>query len=117
MFKGSRGYVIADFTSRLLLPFGDNADLTYYNRRSKDKVLPDIGHFQKEWTDACKSDLKTSCDFEYSCNLIETMLLGLVAYRAGKKIEYDGARGRVTNSAEGNALLRRKYRPGWILDG
>jgi len=117
MFKGTKGFVIADFGSRLVLPFGDTADLTYYKRRSKDEVLPDIGHFQEEWINACKGDLKTSCDFEYSCNLIETMLLGLVAYRVGKKIEYDGARGRVTNSEEGNNLLRRQYRSGWTLNG
>jgi len=45
------------------------------------------------------------------------MLLGLVAYRAGKKLEYDGATGRVTNDAKGNELLSRKYRDGWPLDG
>ena len=117
MFKGSKGYVVADFTSRLILPFGDDADLTYHKRRSADEVIPDMGHFQKEWTDACKGDLKTSCDFEYSANLIETMLLGLVAYRVGKKIQYDGLRGRVTNSDQANALLSREYRPGWTLDG
>ena len=44
-------------------------------------------------------------------------LLGLVAYRVGKKINYDGATGRVTNSPEANARLRRPYRPGWTLDG
>jgi len=43
--------------------------------------------------------------------------LGLVAYRVGKKLDYDGASGRVTNSAEGNDLLRRQYRPGWTLNG
>jgi hypothetical protein len=117
MFKGSKGYVIADFGSRLVLPFGDDADLTYYKKRSEDEIIPDLGHFQEEWTKACKGGLKTSCDFEYSCNLIETMLLGLVAYRVGKKLEYDGARGRITNSAEGNNLLSRKYRPGWTLNG
>jgi len=117
MFKGTKGFVIADFGSRLVLPFGDTADLTYYKRRSKDDVIPDIGHFQEEWIDACKGNLKTSCDFEYSCNLIETMLLGLVAYRVGKKIEYDGARGRVTNSEEANNLLSRQYRQGWTLNG
>ena len=117
MFKGSKGYVVADFGSRLVLPFGNDADLTYYKGRSADEVIPNMGHFQKEWTNACKGDLKTSCDFEYSCNLIETMLLGLVAYRVGKKIRYDGARGRITNSAEGNDLLRRQYRPGWTLNG
>ncbi len=117
MFKGSKGYVVADFGSRLVLPFGNDADLTYYKRRSAGEVIPDLGHFQEEWTNACKGNLKTSCDFEYSCNLIETMLLGLVAYRVGKKLEYDGTRGRVTNSAEGNDLLSRQYRPGWTLHG
>jgi len=28
-----------------------------------------------------------------------------------------GAKGRATNSEEGNVLLRRTYRPGWILNG
>jgi len=117
MFKGSKGYVICDFDSRIVLPFGDDADMSYYNRRAKDKMLPPVGHFQKEWTDACKGNLKTSCDFEYNGTMTEMMLLGLVAYRAGKKLEYDGAAGRVTNSPEANALLSRKYREGWTLNG
>ena len=118
MFKGSKGYVIADFGSRLLLPFGDAADLTYYKPRTPDKVLPPLGHFQKQWIDACKDpSLKTACDFEYSGNMIEQLLLGLVAYRVGKKLQYDGAAGRVTNVPEANELLRRRYRPGWTLDG
>jgi len=117
MFKGSKGYVVADFGSRLVLPFGNDADLTYHKRRRPDEVIPDMGHFQEQWIKACKGDLKTSCDFEYSGNLIETMLLGLVAYRVGKKLQYDSVRGRVTNSDEGNSLLRREYRPGWTLNG
>jgi predicted dehydrogenase len=118
MFKGSKGYVICDFASRLLLPFGDNSDLTYYKPRSPEQVLPPLGHFQKQWIDACKdTSLKTACDFEYSGNMIEQLLLGLVAYRVGKKLDYDGATGRVTNSPEANELLRRQYRPGWTLDG
>jgi predicted dehydrogenase len=117
MFRGTKGYLIADFGSRLLIPFGDDADMSYYNRRPKEKMLPDVGHFQKEWTNACKGNLKTSCDFEYGGTMIEMMLLGLVAYRLGKKLEYDGATGRVTNSEEANALLKRQYRPGWTLNG
>lgn len=118
MFKGTKGYVIADFGSRLVLPFGDDADLTYYTPRKKEDVLPPLGHFQQQWIDACKNpSLKTACDFGYSADMIEQMLLGLVAYRVGKKIEYDGATGRVTNSPEANELLGRKYRDGWTLDG
>ncbi len=117
MFKGTKGYVVADFDSRVILPWGNDADLTYYDKRTSEEVIPDMGHFVKEWIDACKTDLKTSCDFEYSGNAIETMLLGLVAYRVGEKIEYDAGRGRVTNSDKGHALLSREYRKGWTLEG
>ena len=117
MFKGTKGYIVCDFGSRILLPFGNDADLTYYKGRDKKDVIPPLGHFAEEWIRACKGDLKTSCDFDYSGTAIETMLLGLVAYRVGKKINYDGKNGRVTNSDEANALLSKKYRPGWTLHG
>jgi predicted dehydrogenase len=117
MFKGSQGFLIADFDSRIILPYGKEADMTYYKPRPKDELIPPLGHFQEEWTKACKGDLKTSCNFDYGGTLIEQMLLGLVAYRVGKKLDYDGAAGRVTNSDEANDLLSRQYRPGWTLDG
>ena len=118
LFKGSRGFLIADFESRMLLPVGDKADLTYLKQRTAKTILPPLGHFQQQWFDACKDpSRKTACDFEYSGNMIEQMLLGLVAYRIGKKLEYDGKTGRVTNSPEANELLHRKYREGWTLNG
>jgi hypothetical protein len=79
-----------------------------------------------EWIDACKgkgngvvhgTSSKTHCDFDYSGTMIEQMLLGLVAHRAGKKLEYDPATGRVTNSSEANDWLKRPYRSGWTLNG
>jgi hypothetical protein len=118
LFEGSRGYLIADFGSRILLPLGDRADFTYYKPRAKEAVLPNLGDFAGQWLRACRDpSLKTACDFEYSGDMIEQLLLGLVAYRAGKKIEYDGVAGRVTNSPEANGFLRREYRRGWTLDG
>jgi hypothetical protein len=82
--------------------------------------------FQQEWIDACKgksnnvthgTSSKTHCDFDYSGTMIEQMLLGLVAHRAGKKLEYDPATGRVTNASEANEWLKRPYRSGWTLNG
>jgi hypothetical protein len=49
--------------------------------------------------------------------MIEQMLLGLVAHRAGKRLEYDPATGRVTNAPEANDYLKREYRPNWTLNG
>jgi hypothetical protein len=89
-----------------------------------DARRPDI--FQTEWLDACKgrsdgvkhgTSTKTHCDFDYSGTMIEQMLLGLVAHRAGKRLEYDGAAGRVTNMNEANDYLKRSYRAGWTLNG
>lgn len=118
MFKGTKGHLIADFGSRLILPFGDQSDMTYYKPRAADKVLPNMGNFMQQWIDACKDPTKkTACDFEYSGNMIEQMLLGLVAYRVGKKLEYNGATGKITNAPEANEFLGRKYRDGWTING
>ena len=82
--------------------------------------------FQLEWIEACKGNnngvthgtsSKTHCDFDYSGSMMEQMLLGLVAHRAGKKLEYDAATGRVTNMQEANDYLKREYRSGWKLNG
>jgi predicted dehydrogenase len=117
LFKGDKGFLISSFDNLVLVPYGKEADLTYYQPRSKENVIPDMGDFQQEWFDACKGDLKTSCDFEYGANLMEQMLLGLVAYQVGEKIEYDGAKGAVKNNPKANDLLSRTYRKGWTLKG
>ncbi len=117
MFKGAKGVLVADFNTRMLIPAADSSDLTYYNRRTPDQVTPPMGNFQEEWFKACKGNLKTSCNFDYNGLMTEQMALGLVAYRAGKKLDYDGKAGRVTNSPEANALLKREYRAGWALNG
>jgi len=117
MFKGEKGFLVAGFDKRILVPYGKGADLSYYKPRAKEKMIPDMGGFQQEWINACKGNLKTSCDFDYSGRAIEMMLLGLVAYRTGEKLEYNPEKGKVTNSKKANDLLERKYRKGWKLNG
>jgi hypothetical protein len=69
------------------------------------------------WADSIMGKAKPSSPFEYSARLNETMVLGLVALRAGqgRKILYDGANMRITNIPEANQLLTREYRAGWTL--
>jgi hypothetical protein len=211
IFEGSKGMILADFTSRVINPSDDDGDMTYYKRRAKGQLLPLMGGagqgsgggggrplsairnqapaqagrgaaplasgsqfgpdgfpivslspggippnlaspntaataaaariaqaaggpvqvtgehlFQDDWLNACKGKSnnvvngtsgKTHCDFDYAGTMMEQMLLGLVAHRAGKKLEYDPATGRVTNMAEANDWLKRQYRAGWTLNG
>jgi hypothetical protein len=67
------------------------------------------------WVDAAKGKTTASCPFEYAARLTEVMLLGVVALKAGRKIEYDGANMRVTNVTAANQYLERAPRPGWSL--
>lgn len=118
LFKGTKGSIIADYSNRLLIPSGKDADLSYYKPRAVKDQLPAIGHFQKEWVNACKDPSKsTCCDFDYHTRMVEQMILGLIAYRVGAELEYDGSVGKVTNNEAANALFKRPYRDGWALNG
>ena len=59
----------------------------------------------------------TGCNFEYSGPLTETVLLGTVAHRAGKKIEWDAENMKVTNVPDANKYVQKEYRKGWQLEG
>jgi predicted dehydrogenase len=74
--------------------------------------VPDENH-EMNWVDAAKGVAKISCPIEYAAQLTEVMLLGIVALRAGRKIEYDAANMRITNVAPANQFLQREPRPGW----
>jgi predicted dehydrogenase len=69
------------------------------------------------WAKAIRGEATASSPIEYAAQLTETMLLGVVALRTGqgKKILYDGERGRITNIADANQYLTRDYRAGWAI--
>jgi predicted dehydrogenase len=119
MFKGDRGVILADFGNRLLIPFGDKGNLAHFKPLPEDRLTPDLGNFQKQWTAACKNGkpADTACNFKYSADMIEAMCLGLAAFRAGAEINYDGKAGRITNHADANQFLTKPYREGWKLNG
>lgn len=70
---------------------------------------------EMNWALACMGQGTATSPFEYAAALTETMLLGIVALRAGhgKKILYDAVNMQVTNIPEANQYLRPEYRTGW----
>ncbi len=84
-----------------------------------DRIPASIGH-HREWIEACKGkrawDYPKS-NFHYGGPLTETMLLGNVAVRVGKKLTWDAARLRCTDCDEAEQYLKRTYRKGWDLEG
>jgi hypothetical protein len=71
------------------------------------------GHHQ-EWIAACKDGPPAFCNFvDFAAPLTETMLLGCLTQRAGKKIEWDAANMRTLNWPQGDEFIKREYRKGW----
>jgi hypothetical protein len=70
---------------------------------------------EANFANACKGATTASSPFDYAAKLTETMLLGIVALRAGqsRKILYDGAKMQVTNAPDVNHWLAREYKQGW----
>jgi hypothetical protein len=56
-------------------------------------------------------------DFDYAGRMIETLMLGLAAHKAGMVLNYDPSAGRVTNYSASNENIKKEYRKGWVLNG
>jgi len=74
------------------------------------------GHF-REWVDAIQAGdpSKALSNFDYAGRLTETVLLGVVALRAGSKIEWDAEGMRARNNSEADQYIRRDYRKGYSI--
>jgi hypothetical protein len=70
-----------------------------------------------EWIAAIKEGNPQKCysRFEIAAQLTEIMLLGCVALRAGKKLEWDGPNMVAKNCPEAAPFIKRENRPGWAL--
>lgn len=90
---------------------------TYDDLKSVPETLPKASNFDRchyeEWIMACKGGPKAYSNFDYAGPLTEMILLGNVAIRSGKKIEWDAKKLKVTNDKEANRLISKKYRKGW----
>ncbi|MFI5233664.1 MAG: Gfo/Idh/MocA family protein [Gemmatimonadales bacterium] len=115
IFVGEKGILMHE-------TYGNNPRIWPEALMEKAKLVPKtlpritVSH-EYNWAAACKGQGVASSPFSYAAALTETMVLGIVALRAGqgKKIVYDGAASNVTNVAAVNAYLTREYRSGWAV--
>lgn len=75
--------------------------------------IPRVKNEDQEWVDACLGGQEALSRFEYSGRLTEAVLLGNLAIRLNKKVEWNGAAMKSPNSPEAAGLIQRPYRKGW----
>ncbi|HPS55048.1 MAG TPA: hypothetical protein PLP05_05575, partial [Sedimentisphaerales bacterium] len=109
-FEGDKGVIFSDLWSPRIVP---EAKMKEY--KLPPKTLPRVKDHYENWLEACKAGGKAVSDFDYAGPLTETVLLGNLAIRAGKKIYWDSENMKVTNCQEANRFVQRQYRQGWSL--
>lgn len=113
LYVGDEGKLLHETygTNPRLLPAG-----LMEEAREVEQTFPRVeGSHEMNWVQACKGQGEAVCPLSYASPLTETMLLGVVALKAGRKLEWDGEAGRITNVPDANQYLHRDYRAGWTL--
>ena len=111
LFVGRDGMILSNYSRHLVFRQGR---ATQQFDRPSPSIPRSIGH-HREWTEAIRSGGPTTCNFDYAGKLTQSVLLGSVAFKAGKKLEWDGESGSITNLKNSADLLHKSYRSGWTL--
>jgi predicted dehydrogenase len=112
LFVGDKGMLLADYGRMQLLPKDKFAD-----HKAPEKSIPDsIGHWN-EWLQGFKEGKPTTCNFDYSCALTETVLLGIVAYRSGQKFQWDSENLKSPTTNKIDEFVTKEYRKGFEVVG
>ena len=109
MFVGDKGKIIAGFR-------GEDPVLVANGKITpSEKETQDRRNANDIWIDAFKNNKQSPGSFIYAGPVTESILLGGVALRTGKRVEYDSSSMKVTNVPEANKFLVREYRKGWEM--
>ncbi len=77
---------------------------------------PDQQNIKELWADfmkAIEGGTLPTCDIEIGHRSTNMSLLGMLSYKLGRSVQWDGAREVIVNDSFANTLLRREYRLGY----
>lgn len=125
---GDKGQLFSpdDYGAQFFVKLNDEKELVDGKTHEAVKAIPqkiprnehtgggDERHHQ-EWIAACKGGRPGYSDFDIAAYLTEIILLGCVALKVGKKLEWDGPNMRATNAPEADHIVKRTPRKGWDL--
>jgi predicted dehydrogenase len=78
-------------------------------------TLPRSPGHHREWLDACKGGKPAGSTFAYGARLTEIVLLGVLALRTGRRIEWEPANLRAKGVPAADAIIKENYRKGWEI--
>lgn len=113
MFVGDKGKILAGFNCQnpVLVPEKRMADYMQGRTRPQEKNERN----DDVWIDAFKNRTQSPGSFLLAGAVTETILLGGVALRTGRRLLYDSTAMKITNLPDANKYFYREYRKGWEL--
>ena len=113
MFVGDKGKILADFRCEnpRLLPAAKMK--SFLDGKEAPKEIIERG--EDYWIKAFKTKTQSPGSFLNASAVTETILLGAVALRAKRRVDYDSANMKITNNEDANKYLYREYRKGWEM--
>ena len=98
---------------------------TFYPANTKDRIIhedaqlqePDGHNLKLLWADflaAIEGGSKGAANIELAHRASVLPLLGMISWRVGRSINWDGAKEEVTGDAEAARLMSRPYRAPWV---
>ena len=98
---------------------------TFYPSKKSGQIIhvapqlhdPDKQNIPELWTNflSCiKSRKKPICDIEIAHRSTNMSLLGMLSFKAGRSLKWDGEKEKIINDEDANKLLKREYRAPWI---
>jgi len=118
-FVGSEGRLTMQIERGPAGPMELYPTAKFANYTPPPRTLPrSPGNEYRQWIQAIRNNNPAAAEmpFSYSGPLSETLALGNVAYRVGKKLEWDPVHLKATNAPEADEFIQGNYRPGWELD-
>lgn len=110
LFVGDKGMLLSDYGKHVLLPEDQFKDF-----KRPEPFIPDSPGQHAEWLIACRTGAPTGSPFSYAGLLTEANHLGNVAFRAGRKIEWNHQEMTIPNFKVAEQFLTRVPREGWSL--
>lgn len=114
-FVGEKGVILCGGWSGPPRLVPESAMKTF-ERPAKTIPRSKWGHY-REWVEAsiAGKPMDAQAGFWWSGPYMESLLVGTLAVRLNKRIEWDGAAMRATNAPEAEPLIRKAYRNGFDL--
>ena len=117
-FHGTDGTLFVDRQGLEIFPETRKEGENTVDRAEPLKVENSNQHHldhMRDFIECVRSRKKPVSDIEIGHRSTTTALLGNIAYRTGRRIEWDGARERIVGDAKAAAHLTRAYRRPWKL--